>query len=78
MKGVCVLRKLGAGRLIEEIQLRYKWVNAVTNKEVTKAPLDVLKEMVDVTWGNLMHRLSLAPNDPEAPSNYKLYELWKL
>lgn len=49
MKGVCVLRKLGAGRLIEEIQLRYKWVNAVTNKEVTKAPLDVLKEMVDVT-----------------------------
>lgn len=35
--------------LTEEVQVRYQWVNAVTNKEVTKAPLDVLKEMVDVT-----------------------------
>lgn len=37
------------GRLAEEIQVRYQRVNAVTNKEVTKALSDVLKEMVDVT-----------------------------
>lgn len=37
------------GTLTEEIQLRSQRVNAVTNKEVTKAPSDVLKEMVDVT-----------------------------
>lgn len=61
--------------LTEEIQVMYQWVNAVTNKEVTKAPLDVFKETIDVTLGNLIHKLSLAPTDPEAPSNYKLYEL---
>lgn len=34
--------------LTEEIQVRYQWIDAVNNKEFTKTPLDVLKEMVGV------------------------------
>lgn len=44
--------------LTEEIQVMCQWVNAVSNKELTKSPTNMLKETVDVTWRNLIHRLS--------------------